>query len=65
MRIEIIRYLSRDPGASEWTYEWAIKDADCEPADYNYYGMMAYGCPTPADAIACAVEHGWLVPGRG
>jgi hypothetical protein len=64
MRIKIVRSESSEDGGRTWTREWSVVDTDVEPSDHNYYGVLASGCPDRIDAIACAVEHGWLTPGR-
>ena len=64
MTIRIVRISFSDDGGHTWTTDWSVVDADAEPCDYNYYGLLASGCSDPVDAISCAIEHGWLIPGR-
>ena len=65
MRIRIELGLSQATAGGEWTDDWRVIDADCEPCDYNNYGVLASGASDALDAIWCAIEFGWLVPGRG
>ncbi len=62
-RIKIERGQVSDDGIT-WKDTWSVVDADAEPEERNYWGVLAYGCASVADALACAREQGWLAAGR-
>lgn len=64
MNIRIERSQVSEDGGRTWEPDWRIIDTSVEPSDYNYYGLLAYGCADPFDALSCAIERGWLIPGR-
>jgi hypothetical protein len=55
--------IEREPGSGGGSQSWRIIDADQEPGEHNYGSMLAFGCQSLSDALACAVEHGWIVGG--
>jgi hypothetical protein len=45
--------------------EWYLLDVDSDLArDVDYCGVMAHGCATFDDAVACAFGHRWLLVPR-
>jgi hypothetical protein len=64
VKIRIVRGDVSEDGGRTWVPDWKVIDASAEPSDFNNYGILAYGCITPGDALSCAIEHGWVAPGR-